>query len=252
MARGPEHDPPGQVRPESGPGAAAVPLPDLPDADAAWVRQHLPPRAAVAAGPVSDHVAALAEAEVPAVRGAVERRRHEFSTGRHLARRAARALGVELAAVPMRADRRPDWPPGLIGSIAHAGGLCVAVLAEAAAVAAVGVDLERIADVGPELSARIAPDSDWRQNRAALPADALRACLFSAREAVFKAYHPATGGWPDFHDLAVRIDAPGGRFTARLTAPGLPPFFGAAEIPGQFAILGPFVATLVLHRPRSG
>lgn len=235
--------PTGELRHGSDPGRAK------PAELHRWFRQRLPARAAVIVGPVFDHTVTLAEAEARAILSAVDRRRFEFSTGRHLARCAVQELGLDLGVLPMLPDRRPAWPPGLTGSISHAGGLCVAIVAEASAATAVGADIEQVDAVGAELDSRIAPPEDWAANADVLPRQVLRACLFSAREAVYKAYHPATGARLDFHDLTLRLGAHDGRFTARLVKPGLPSFFGSHEVEGHFGVLHDIVATLVLRAP---
>ena len=46
----------------------------------------------------------------------------------------------------------------------------------------------------------------------------LDAVLFSAKEAIFKAWYPLTGRWLGFGDAELSID-PSGTFTARLLVP---------------------------------
>jgi hypothetical protein len=53
---------------------------------------------------------------------AVDKRRREFQTVRHCARRALRELGVPPAAVLPGERREPVWPPGVVGSLTHCTG----------------------------------------------------------------------------------------------------------------------------------
>ncbi len=89
---------------------------------------------------------------------ALPSRRAEFAAGRAAARRALAALGLSPAAIPMAPDRSPVWPPDVAGSIPHADGIALAVVARTAAHAALGLDVE--------------PDD-------ALPADATEEILLS-------------------------------------------------------------------------
>lgn len=210
----------------------------------AWLDGVLPAHAAFAAGPVADHTGALQPEEAAAIAKAVETRRFEFSTGRHYARIAATRLGIPLDILPARSDRRPDWPPTVTGSISHSRELCVAILARQAAVPAIGVDLERVADVGAELMRLVSTPGEMAANLGAVPEAALPACLFSIREAVYKTYNPVTGAQPGFRDVAVTLDGREGWFGARLIDPALPSFFGRRQVKGRFTLIGDFVAAL--------
>ncbi|HWC12066.1 MAG TPA: hypothetical protein VG455_12685 [Acidimicrobiales bacterium] len=151
--------------------------------------------------------------ERDAVAGAGERRRREFLSGRSCAHAALAALGRDEGAVAVGPHRHPVWPPGVVGSISHAGSWAGAVVAPAGSVWAVGFDLEPL---DPPLS----PDVERLVAVAPDPVDPYRSkVVFSAKECVYKCLFPATGWALDFADVSVDLDLPGGRFSARVAAP---------------------------------
>jgi 4'-phosphopantetheinyl transferase EntD len=73
--------------------------------------------------------AVLIPAEVAVISRAVEKRRREFQTVRHCARRALDELGLPPAAIPPGGHREPLWPPGVVGSLTHCTGYRAAAVA---------------------------------------------------------------------------------------------------------------------------
>jgi 4'-phosphopantetheinyl transferase EntD len=210
----------------------------------AWLEGVLPADVAFGVGPIADHTGALQPEEAAAIAKAVDVRRFEYSTGRHYATVAAERLGISLGSLATRSDRQPDWPWVVTGSISHSRGLCVAILARHATVPAIGVDIERVADVGAELMQLVSTPSEMTANSGTVPEAALPACLFSIREAIYKAYYPATGAQLGFRDVGLALDGQTGRFKAKLTNERLPPFFGRRDIVGRFALIRGFVVSL--------
>lgn len=165
----------------------------------------------------------------------VPRRRGEFITARHCARRALSTLGVAPVAIPTGTRGAPCWPPGIVGTITHCAGYRAAVVAHATHLASIGIDAEphdalpdgvlssislpaeqrHLADLGSDQ-----PDIHWGR------------LLFCAKEAVYKAWYPMTERWLGFSEAMVTIrptSAPGrdaadgarryGTFSAALTEP---------------------------------
>jgi len=62
---------------------------------------------------------------------ATEKRRQEFTAGRECARSALSALGVQAAPILRGYRGAPQWPDGIVGSIAHCAGYCAAAVARA-------------------------------------------------------------------------------------------------------------------------
>jgi 4'-phosphopantetheinyl transferase EntD len=102
----------------------------LPDAVASAEARDDPPDAVLYPG----------EAEL--VSRAVDKRRREFRTARHCARRALRQLGLPPVAV-LRGERgEPQWPPGIVGSLTHCSGYRAAAVARSDLIRALGIDAE--------------------------------------------------------------------------------------------------------------
>lgn len=164
-----------------------------------------PPDIGCAAVALADEMPPLWPGEAAAVATALPARRREFSAGRAAARLALNRAGIPPTALPARADRSPDWPPGLRGSIAHTRSFAIATAGPASAWAGIGVDLEPFGQVTNDLVPEI-----LRPDERGLDAT----LAFCAKEAVQKAIFPACRELLEFHDLSVF--ASDGDFVARL------------------------------------
>jgi 4'-phosphopantetheinyl transferase EntD len=196
-----------------------------------------------------DRAVTLFPEEEAMVTRAVGKRRREFATGRDCARRALERLGVP--PVPVLAGNRgePIWPRGVVGSITHCRGYRGCALASVADLAAIGVDaepheplpeglLERIAGAeeksGLAELARVEPEIAWDR------------LLFSAKEALYKAWYPLTERWLGFDDAVLTIEPRERAFAARLLVPG--PRLGGEELrdfEGRWLVEGGLVLTAV-------
>lgn len=139
----------------------------------------------------------------------VPARAEEFLAGRHLVRRILRerwpdrAPGFSLLPDP---ERRPVWPPGLVGSITHSGGRVAAALAEAAAVRGIGIDIQEIPDedtardVGRVVAPRELADG------LGLPDAEAVGLVLSLKESLFKCLNPTFRQFIDFPDVEVFPD----------------------------------------------
>jgi 4'-phosphopantetheinyl transferase EntD len=96
--------------------------------------------------------------EEAVIRRAVEKRRREFRTVRHCARRALRELGLPPAAVLPGEHREPVWPPGVVGSLTHCTGYRAAAVAHQREVLTVGIDAEPHQPLPPDVAGAIALD----------------------------------------------------------------------------------------------
>lgn len=90
---------------------------------------------------VIDGTHALLPEEQTYVERAVMKRCSEFSTGRYCARRALHSIGIPAQVVPVGQLREPVWPDGIVGSISHDGGICIAIVTRRIDCQQVGVDL---------------------------------------------------------------------------------------------------------------
>jgi len=160
----------------------------------------------------------LFPAEQAAVAGAGRKRRGEFAAGRACARRALASAGFAPGPVPPGPSGAPVWPAGVVGSLTHCDGYRACAVGRAEAFGAIGIDAEPHEPLPGGVLAMVASERE----RAALaglaaevPGVRWAKILFSAKEAVFKAWSPATGRWLGFADAEVDLDA-GGTFAARV------------------------------------
>lgn len=145
---------------------------------------------------------------------------HASGRVRPVASRAGRvAVAAALDALgehgrPSRDEHgRPVWPAGTTGAVAHGAGLAVAVCVRTdgdGPVRTLGVDVERMADVGERVARRVALPGDRGPSS---PADEhARAVRFSAKEAAYKALSfasaPALAGF-SFAGVTVQCDDDG-------------------------------------------
>lgn len=182
----------------------------------------------------------LSAAEELVLGDAVPRRRSAFVTGRACAREALARLGAPAASIPAGARGEPLWPEGVVGSITHCDGYRASAVAWTRDVRALGIDAEPDARLPAGVLATIS-DAAERAALAELPAGpAWDRLLFSAKEAVYKAWFPLTGRRLEFTDVVVRVEPAAGRFTARLS--------GEEELSGRWmAGAGLLVTALIVE-----
>jgi enterobactin synthetase component D len=120
---------------------------------------------------------------------AVPKRRREFTVGRVAAQSALRQLleGTPPPVLP-GADRAPQWPTGVVGTISHSNGWGLAAVDHAALTGSLGLDLEHLSGVRRiEIARHVADDGE----RAWIGDDRRRLlALFSAKESIFKVFYP--------------------------------------------------------------
>jgi 4'-phosphopantetheinyl transferase EntD len=158
--------------------------------------------------------------EEQAVARAVEKRRREFVTGRACARRALERLGVGPVAIPNGERGEPLWPSGVVGSITHCSGYRGSAVAKADEVLSVGIDAEVHEPLPDGILESVAFGRELAEVAQANGGVCLDRVLFSAKEAVYKAWFPLARRWLGFEDVELTIDVRAGRFRARLLVPG--------------------------------
>ncbi len=165
-------------------GSTAVdPLPELPAEEAAYVHER-----------------------------AIESRRRDFAVGRAAAHQALGLLGADRGPI-LRGDLgEPLWPPGVVGSITHAAGHIAVAVAQEAECGGIGLDLEHLDRYFPELIAHIAFDEERSRLLDLDETDRPRAAieLFSAKEALYKAFYPRVGDFFGFSSARIHPAPTGG------------------------------------------
>lgn len=133
--------------------------------------------------------------QIPPTHG-VAKRQAEFLAGRVCAREALRRLNGSEVVPAVGADRAPQWPAGISGSITHGKNWAAAIVATSSDWRGLGLDVENL--LSDERAARL-------QEEILTPAELRRASLldpdqlghlvtltFSLKESLFKALYPLT------------------------------------------------------------
>lgn len=181
------------------------------------------------------------------VANAVETRQREFAAGRVCARRALSRFDAPEAPLLADADRIPRWPEGFVGTISHVHDFCGVAVGRRARLAGVGFDIEPSLAL-PADAWRIVLTDDERASLSALPDRdrGVRARLiFSAKEAFYKCYRSAGGGWLDFSDVELRLTPDSDDIDLRVKKQlGV----NAPRIEGRYAITPRFIFTAFTAR----
>jgi 4'-phosphopantetheinyl transferase EntD len=137
-----------------------------------------------------------------------------------------------------------------VGSITHCDGYRACAVASAHTLLTLGIDAERHAPLSDGVWQEVAQGRErelrMRNGVVARAGVHLDAVLFSAKEAVYKAWFPLARRWLDFDDVELSIDASDGTFRASLLVPG-PRIAGAplTELRGRWTVGGGVVVTAV-------
>lgn len=142
-------------------------------------------------------------------------RRDEILRSRYL----LRSLTGCRTPLPLGAGGEPTWPEGWLGSLSHKDGhVALALHPVAAGFASVGLDLESIARVKPNLESRILGASEsarldaWDGDR-----QTMLAAAFAFKEAIFKAHFPLGRTMFWMHDAEIeQLNMATGAVVARL------------------------------------
>lgn len=203
----------------------------------------------VASASIEDHRSTLFPEELDGLSQASPSRQHEFATGRWLAHALLREQGERDVAIPRNADRTPRWPVGWVGSITHSGTACAVAVARASVRLGIGIDLEPDRAVKPGLERMICFGDELAWIAAEGEGEVGRRCrlVFSAKEAVYKAFHPRSRRVWRFAEVALEIDLARGDFEARLPADA-----GPASIAGRILRRGGWIVAGVEWRGDDG
>ncbi|NDV53957.1 4'-phosphopantetheinyl transferase [Salipiger sp. PrR003] len=164
--------------------------------------------------PVED-LSELFPEERASISRAVPKRQAEFAGGRLAARAALRQLGLRDVAIPKGADRAPVWPEGVVASITHTEGLCLAMAARARDWRGLGIDLEVDRPMRSELIRSIASVPELAR-LSPMPFSRAGVRIFSAKEAAYKAQYPLTGALFGFEAMESRLPLGAMRMVAEM------------------------------------
>lgn len=185
---------------------------------------------------------------------AVAKRRREFVAARWCVRRGLEGLGLEPLPVPNDARRAPIWPSGVVGSISHTAGYCAVVVASAADLASVGLDVERDAPVGEHLWERICTPGERQWLDRWPPEERGRwvRIVFSAKESFYKCQYQLTETFLGFHDARLWLEPDARRYEVELLR-DVGPFARSDRLAGGWVEPDGLLATgMWLDRVRDG
>ncbi len=133
---------------------------------------------------------------------ACRRKRSEFAAGRAAAHWALNQIGFSNAFPILRGQKgEPLWPEGIAGSITHCYPWNVAVAAKCSNPMAIGVDLETTGRMkGTDISELVCHSTELNWVRSGNLQERLT-MIFSAKEAVYKAFYPLCRRYIDFKDV---------------------------------------------------
>jgi len=151
------------------------------------------------------------------IAAAVPGRRREFVTARRCARQALGALGHPPAPIRTGPSREPLWPAGVVGSITHCAGYRAAAVAHRTGLAGLGLDAEPNTPLPDGVLKSIARPEE-QDRLVGAPGISWGKVLFSAKEAVYKAWFPLTGRWLGFEDASLTFGP--GTFRAAILIDG--------------------------------
>jgi len=157
--------------------------------------------------PLSDHIF---PEEFAQVAGASDSRKREYLAVRAHARTAMVELGLPAAPILRGPAGAPIWPVGIVGSMTHCRGYQGAALASKHAVATIGIDAEVHRPLPNGVLNLISSDQERSHLRLLgrqRPEVAWDCVLFSAKEAVYKAWFPVMRTWLDFLDVSIRFNS---------------------------------------------
>ena len=135
------------------------------------------------------------------------KRKQDFIRGRHCAHHCL-ALNHLKSPVLRGSEGEPKWPDGLTGSISHGHFLTGAIVAKTAHFKSVGIDIESIGRIIPDLWPVLFTQKEMDHLNAIPTLDQPRisTVLFSIKEANYKMNFQLNEQYIDAHDIEVFMD----------------------------------------------
>ncbi|MBM7060687.1 4'-phosphopantetheinyl transferase superfamily protein [Pseudomonas sp. UL073] len=177
------------------------------------------------------------------------KRQGEFLAGRLCAREALHLLGQPPQFPAIGADRAPQWPAGVCGSITHSHGWAAAVVGQRQDWAGLGLDVERL--LSTERAARLAGEiltANELQRLQRQPAEQqaqLVTLTFSLKESLFKALYPLVLKRFYFEHAELLEWSADGQARLRLLLDLSPTWRTGCELSGQFSLFDGRLLSLV-------
>jgi 4'-phosphopantetheinyl transferase EntD len=155
---------------------------------------------------------------------AVEARRREYAAVRSCARACLGRLGYPPVPILPGVGGAPTWPAGVQGSMTHCAGYAAAAVGRLPRISAIGIDSEPDAPLPDGVLDLVATRAERdRLAVAQLEPDGPNwdRLLFSAKEAVYKAWFPLVGEWLEATEAEIIFDPRARTFSALLSRDGI-------------------------------
>ncbi len=166
-------------------------------------------------GEVADFFAGLSTSEQAIVPGNNPARQQQFASGRRVAKYALRQLGNPTEEI-LKLDKRPKFPAGTVGNIAHSKSLAFAAAGKSEDFLGIGVDILPVNAVSSKVAKKALLDEERKV--VSMRGDPnLNTAYFCAKEAVYKAVHPLTLESLTLPDAHVDFDEAAHTFKVRST-----------------------------------
>jgi 4'-phosphopantetheinyl transferase EntD len=167
---------------------------------------------------------ALFPEEEQIISNAVPARRRDYATVRSCARACLERLGYPRVPILPGVGGAPTWPAGVQGSMTHCTGYAAAAVSANPRFSAIGIDAEPDAPLPDGVLDLVATPAE-QDHLAATPVEQdspnWDRLLFSAKEAVYKAWFPLVGEWLDHQEAEILINPHNQTFEALLCRDGL-------------------------------
>lgn len=179
----------------------------------------------------------------------VSKRQAEYLAGRLCAREALRRATGTATVPAVGADRAPQWPAAVCGSITHGSGWAAAVVAPHSSWRGLGLDVEKImpASRAERLAGEIlTPGELFRLESLPAAQRARRISLtFSLKESLFKALYPLVNKRFYFQEAELIHHDNSGYARLRLLTDLSEDWKTGAELDGQFVQFDDYLLSLV-------
>lgn len=172
-------------------------------------------RLSLVLGEVADFFAGLSPSEQVITPGNNPARQQQFASGRRVAKCALQRLGNPTKEI-LKLDKRPKFPTGTVGNIAHSKRLAFAAAGKSEDFLGIGVDILPVNAVSSKVAKKALLEEE--QKVVSMRGDPnLNTVYFCAKEAVYKAVHPLTLESLTLPDAHVDFDEAAHTFKVRST-----------------------------------
>ncbi len=179
----------------------------------------------------------------------VAKRQAEYLAGRLCAREGIRRVSGRASVPVVGADRAPQWPAGMVGSISHGSGWAGSLVAANHNWRGLGLDVEQLLPSAraERLAAEILTPDELQQLQELTPEQRARrvSLSFSLKESLFKALYPLVLRRFYFHDAELLVCHDDGRARLRLLIDLAGDWPAGSELHGQFCAFDGRLLSLV-------